>query len=242
MTTFTAEILGTFLLILLGCGVNANVVLDKTKGNNGGWLLINFAWGLAVYAAVVVAGPYSGAHLNPAVTLGLAIAGEFDWANVGAYVLAQIIGAGLGAITVAFIFRDHFYATDDLDAKLGTFATGPAIRSSFPNFLSEFIGTMVLLLGVFYITDASFSGSGIIGLGSIGALPVALFVTVIGMSIGGTTGYAINPVRDLVPRLVHQILPLGKKRDSDWGYAWIPLFGPLSGAAAAAFLYLSIGA
>lgn len=245
MTTFTAEFIGTFLLILLGCAANANVVLDKTKGNSGGWILINLAWGLSVYAGVVVAGPYSGAHLNPAVTIGLAIAGEFEWANVGSYVIAQILGAGLGAACVGFMFRDHFLATENLDAKLGTFATGAEIRNPFPNLLSEVLGTMALLLGVFYISDASFTSvdaeKTLIGLGSVGALPVALFVTVIGMGIGGTTGYAINPTRDLVPRLMHQILPLGKKRDSDWGYAWVPLVGPLLGATLAAFIYMGIG-
>ncbi len=246
MTAFHAEIIGTFLLILLGCGVVANVVLDKTKGNDGGWLLINFAWGLAVYVGVVVAGPYSGAHLNPAVTLGLAMTGKFAWSSVGGYIVAQIIGAALGALGVWLMYRDHFVATENLDAKLGTFATGAEIRNPVPNFLSELLGTLVLMLGVFYITNGTFTSADskevLVGLGSVGALPIALFVTVIGMGLGGTTGYAINPTRDLIPRLMHQILPLGKKRDSDWGYAWIPLFGPLAGAALAAGLYMLAGA
>lgn len=245
MTAFAAELIGTFLLILLGCGVVANVVLEKTKGNNSGWVVITLAWGLAVYAGVVVAGPYSGAHLNPAVTLGLAVAGKFAWSSVLSYVLAQIIGAALGATGVWLIYRDHFHRTDSLDAKLGVFATGAEIRNPIPNFLSELIGTLVLMLGVFYITNGSFTDAAnkevLMGLGSVGALPIAFFVMVIGMSLGGTTGYAINPTRDLVPRLMHQILPLGKKRDSDWGYAWIPLFGPLVGAVLAALIYMNIG-
>ena len=244
MTPFIAEIIGTMLLILIGNGVNANVVLDKTKGNDGGWLLINFAWGLAVYVGVVIAGPYSGAHLNPAVTLGLAIAGKFAWASVGPYIIAQAIGAAIGSVLVVSMYRDHYLATEDLDAKLATFATGAEIRNAFPNVMSELLGTFVLLMGVFFIAGPELSMSdgkvGMIGLGSVGALPIALFVTVIGMALGGTTGYAINPVRDLVPRLMHGILPIGKTRDGDWGYAWIPGVGPLLGAAAAAGLYLAI--
>lgn len=245
MTAFAAEVLGTFLLILLGCGVVANVALEKTNGNNGGWLLINFAWGLAVYVGVVVAGPYSGAHLNPAVSLGLAIAGKFAWSSVLSYVVAQTIGAALGAIGVWLMYRDHFLVTEDLDAKLGVFATGAKINNPIPNFLSELLGTLVLLLGVFYITNGSFTGTDskevLLGLGSVGALPIALFVTVIGMALGGTTGYAINPIRDLIPRLMHQVLPIGKKRDSDWGYAWVPFLGPLAGAALAAGIFMGLG-
>jgi len=243
MTPFIAEIIGTMLLILLGCGVVANIALEKTKGNDGGFLLVNFAWGLAVYVAVVVAGPISGAHLNPAVTIGLAIAGKFAWAKVGAYILAQCIGAALGCVLLWLMYIDHFKATKDLDSKLGTFCTSPGISNIFPNIMSELIGTFVLLLGVFYITDPSFSpedGETIkIGMGSVGALPIALFVTVIGMGLGGPTGYAINPTRDLVPRMMHSILPLGKKRDSDWGYAWIPIVGPLLGAALAAGFFMA---
>jgi len=245
MTPFIAELLGTMLLILLGLGVVANVVLSKTKGNGSGAVLITLAWGLAVYVGVVVAGPYSGAHLNPAVTIGLAIAGKFAWAKVLPFCIAQIIGAALGATMVAIMYIDHFKATEDLNLKLGVFATGAEIRNVIPNFLSEAFGTFVLLLGVFYISDLNIDtslASGVkIGLGSVGALPIALFVIAIGMSLGGTTGYAINPTRDLIPRLMHNILPLGEKRDSDWGYAWIPLFGPLTGAAAAAGLFLAIG-
>ena len=245
MSAFIAELIGTMLLILLGLGVVANVVLDKTKGNGAGAVLITLAWGLAVYVGVVVAGPYSGAHLNPAVTIGLAIGGKFAWGSVLSYCLAQIIGAAIGATMVAIMYIDHFKATEDLNLKLGVFGTGPEISNPIPNLLSEIFGTFVLLMGVFYISDPSINTSLTndikIGLGSVGALPVALFVVVIGMSLGGTTGYAINPTRDLVPRFMHSILPLGEKRDSDWGYAWVPLFGPLLGAAGAAGLFLAIG-
>ena len=246
MNPFIAEIIGTMLLILIGNGVVCNVVLSKTKGHDGGWLLINLAWGLAVYVAVVVAGPYSNAHLNPAVTLGVAIAGKMAWSKVGGYLLAQAIGAAIGSILLVVMYRDHYLATEDTDSKLATFATGPAIRNVFPNFMSELIGTFVLLLGVFYITSGSFAleeGQDVmIGLGSVGALPIALFVTVIGMSLGGTTGYAINPVRDLIPRIMHGVLPIGKKGSGDWGYAWIPVVAPLVGAGLAAGLYLLLSA
>lgn len=245
MSEFIAEIVGTMLLILIGCGVVANVLLAKTKGNGAGFVLITLAWGLAVYVAVVVAGPYSGAHLNPAVTVGLAVAGKFAWSSVGTYVLAQFIGAALGCILLLMMYWDHFRATEDLDAKLAVFATGPAIRNIFPNLLSEVIGTLVLLLGVLYIAGPTIDGGAIgdakIGLGSVGALPIALFVVVIGMSLGGTTGYAINPARDLMPRIMHTILPIGDKRDSDWSYSWIPVVGPILGAVAAALLYQMIG-
>ena len=245
MTEFLAEFIGTMLLILLGLGVVANVVLDKTKGNAGGFLLINFAWGLAVYVGVVVAGPYSGAHLNPAVTIGLAVAGKFAWSSVLPFVVAQILGAAVGSVLVVGMYWDHFRATDNLDAKLGVFCTAPAIKNTLPNFLSEFLGTLVLLLGVFYIVGPAMEGEDMekvkMGLGSIGALPVALFVTVIGMALGGTTGYAINPTRDLIPRIMHAILPIGDKRDSDWSYSWIPVIAPLLAAVAAAFLYQILG-
>lgn len=242
MSPFIAEIFGTMLLILIGNGVVANVVLDKTKGNDGGWLLINLAWGFAVYVGVVVAGPYSGAHLNPAVTIGLAVAGKFALGQVLPYIAAQCIGATLGCVLYWTMYRDHYQVTEDTAGKLATFATGPEIRNTFPNLMSELLGTFVLLTGVFFITDPSFEMEDgrkmIMGLGSVGALPIALFVTVIGMGLGGTTGYAINPVRDFIPRVMHSILPLGKKGDSDWGYAWIPIVGPILGAVVAAGIYM----
>lgn len=244
MTAFHAEIIGTMILILLGNGVVCNVVLEKTKGNDGGWLLINFAWGLAVFAGVVIAGPYSGAHLNPAVTIGLAATGKFAWANVLPYIVAQAIGAAIGSILLVLMYRDHYFATSDKDAKLATFATAPAIRSWFPSLVSEMLGTFVLVLGALFIIGPELNiasdPEAVIGLGSVGALPIALFVTVIGMGLGGTSGYAINPVRDFVPRLMHQILPIGEKRDSDWAYSWIPIVGPLLGAIQAAGLYLLV--
>jgi len=244
MTPFIAELIGTLILILLGCGVVANVALDKTKGHDGGFILVNLAWGLAVYAGVVIAGPHSGAHLNPAVTIGLAVAGKFAWSSVASYCIAQVIGAAIGAALVGLMYRDHFVATENLDTKLSVFATGAEIKNPFPNFLSELLGTFVLLMGVFYITDptidTSLTNDIKIGLGSVGALPVALFVAVIGMSLGGTTGYAINPTRDIIPRLMHGVLPLGDKRDGDWSYAWIPLLGPIAGAVAAAGLSMMI--
>ncbi len=241
MTPFIAEIVGTMLLILLGNGVVANCLLKDTLGNNGGWLLINLAWGLAVYVAVVVAGPISGAHLNPAVSVGLAVAGKFAWAKVGPYVLAQFIGAGLGSILVWLTYRDHYKATDDVDAKLGTFATGAVYRNPVFNVMTELIGTFVLVFTALYIAGPTFEASGIsevsFGLGSIGALPIALTVVVIGMSLGGATGYAINPARDLGPRIMHGLLPIGKKRDGDWSYSWVPVVGPILGATIAALLY-----
>ena len=242
MTEFTAEIIGTMLLILLGNGVVANVLLDDTKGNNGGWVVITFAWGFAVYVAVLVAGPYSGAHINPAVTISLAVAGKFAWSKVGSFILAQMIGAAIGASLVWLTYQDHYSKTKDKGAKLVTFATGPAIRNSFSNLLTEAIGTFVLVFAVLYIALPEFNAdvvsNGTVGLGSLGALPVALIVVVIGMALGGPTGYAINPARDLGPRIMHEILPIGEKGDSDWAYSWVPIIGPVLGGMIAARLYL----
>ena len=239
MTPFLAEVIGTMLLILLGNGVVANVVLKDTKGNNSGWIVISTAWALAVFVGVQVAGPISGAHLNPAVTLGLAIAGKFSWDLVPTYIAAQMIGALLGAFLVWLFYKDHFAITEDEGAKLACFSTGPAIRKPISNLISEAIGTFVLVFVIFYFADPSLSlhndTTAKIGLGSIGALPVAFLVWAIGLSLGGTTGYAINPARDLGPRIMHAILPI--KGNSDWGYAWIPVAGPMLGAAIAAILY-----
>lgn len=241
MTPFVSEIIGTALLILLGGGVVANVVLNKTIGNNSGWIVITTGWALAVYVAVVVASPYSGAHLNPAVSIGLAIAGIFPWGDVPAYILAQMLGAMLGSGTVWLIYRHHFMATEDPDTKKAVFCTAPAIRNIFSNLLSEAIGTFVLIFSVLYFTDASIAESEtVIGLGSLGALPVALVVWSIGLSLGGTTGYAINPARDLGPRIMHAILPIRNKASSDWSYSWIPVLGPIAGASLAAFLMLAL--
>lgn len=242
MSEFYAEFIGTMVLILLGNGVVANVVLNGTKGNNGGWIVITLGWGLAVFTGVTIAGPVSGAHLNPAVTIGLAIAGKFAWAKVGAFILAQMLGAALGAFLVWSFYRHHYNETNDQGAILATFATSPAIRKLPNNFLSEMLGTFILIFVVFYIEGASISGNSLsdakIGLGSVGALPVSLLVTAIGLSLGGTTGYAINPARDLSPRLMHTILPIKNKGNSDWSYSFIPVIGPLFGASVAAILYL----
>lgn len=239
MSPFTAELIGTMFLLLLGTGVVANVILKGTKGFNGGWMAITTGWALAVFVGVVIAGPYSGAHLNPAVTLGLAIAGKFAWSAVGGYILAQLIGAIIGATLAWLVYRDHFDATGDPDIVLAVFSTGPAIRNSLFNLLSEIVGTFVLIFVVFYFTDAEVKNpQSPIGLGSLGALPVAFLVWAIGLSLGGTTGYAINPARDAGPRIAHALLPLKTKGSSNWRYAWIPIIGPFIGAIIAAGLYL----
>lgn len=241
MTPFIAELIGTMLLILLGDGVVANVLLNDTKGKNGGWIVITAAWGLAVFVGVTVAGPYSGAHLNPAVTIGLAIAGKFAWASVLPYITAQLIGAGMGAFLVWVMYKDHFNKDNDPAAMLACFCTGPAIRNYTSNITSEIIGAFVLVFTVFYITGAEITPTKIpVGLGSVGAIPVAFLVWVIGLSLGGTTGYAINPARDLAPRIIHALVPIKGKGTSDWTYAWIPILGPIVGAAIAAFLYLQL--
>jgi len=239
MTPFTAELIGTMLLILLGNGVVANVVLKDTKGNNSGWIVITTAWALAVFVGVTVAGPASGAHLNPAVTIGLAVAGKFSWDLVPTYIAAQMLGGMIGAFLVWLFNKDHFAITEDEGAKLACFSTGPAIRNTFSNLISEIIGTFVLVFVIFHFSDPSISlnadPTAKVGLGSVGALPVTLLVWAIGLSLGGTTGYAINPARDLAPRIMHAILPV--KGSSDWGYAWIPIAGPILGAVIAAVLF-----
>ncbi|MGN7756471.1 MIP/aquaporin family protein [Chryseobacterium sp. 22532] len=239
MTPFTAELVGTMLLILLGNGVVANVVLKDTKGNNSGWIVITTAWALAVFVGVTVAGPASGAHLNPAVTIGLAVAGKFSWDLVPSYIAAQLLGGMLGAFLVWLFNKDHFAITEDEGAKLACFSTGPAIRNTFSNLISEIIGTFVLVFVIFHFSDPSISlnadPTAKVGLGSVGALPVTLLVWAIGLSLGGTTGYAINPARDLAPRVMHAVLPV--KGSSDWGYAWIPVAGPILGAVIAAILF-----
>lgn len=241
MSILSAEILGTMLLILLGNGVVANVVLKGTKGNDSGWIVITTGWALGVFVGVVVAGPYSGAHLNPAVTIGLAVAGKISWSVVPEYLAGEMIGAMLGGFLVWLFYRDHFKVTKDEVGKLACFATVPAIRNTFSNLISEIIGTFVLVFVIFYLVGPSLNLNGgvdaraIMGLGSIGALPVAFLVWVIGLSLGGTTGYAINPARDLGPRIMHAILPV--KGGSDWGYSWIPVVGPIIGAVIAAILF-----
>lgn len=239
MSPIIAEFIATMMLILLGNGVVANVVLTGTKGSGGGWIVITTGWALAVFAGVVIAGPYSGAHLNPAVTIGLAVGGKFDWAQVPTYILAQILGAMAGAFLVWLMYKDHYDATKDSRLKAASFYTNPAIKNPLLNVISELIGTFVLIFAVFYFTNADFGEEKTpIGLGSLGAIPVAFIVWSIGLSLGGTTGYAINPARDLGPRIMYSILPFKDKDHNDWKYSWVPIVGPIIGALIAAGLYL----
>ena len=239
MSEFTAEFVGTMFLVLLGTGVVANVVLQGTKGHNSGWMVITTGWALAVFVGVVIAGPYSGAHLNPAISLALAIVGKFKWAKLGMYIAAQLLGAFVGACITWLVYRDHFNNTTDTNLKFAVFSTTPAIYNPVFNLLSEIVGTFVLIFVVFYFTDAEIRGPKTpIGLGSLGAVPVAFLIWAIGLSLGGTTGYAINPARDLGPRIAHSILPIKQKGSSNWKYAWIPVTGPLIGGGIAAGLYL----
>ncbi|MGV3588955.1 MAG: MIP/aquaporin family protein [Adhaeribacter sp.] len=243
MSAFTAEFIGTFILILLGNGVVANVVLKGTKGNSGGWMVITTGWALAVFAGVVIAGPYSGAHLNPAVTLGLAFTGKFEWAQVPLFILAQMGGAILGGLIVWLLYKPHFDTTDDSSLQLAVFCTSPAIRHPYANLFSEMVGTFVLIFAIYYVTTPEMGDQKTpIGMGSLGALPVTFIVWAIGLSLGGTTGYAINPARDIGPRLVHTLIPIKNKCHSDWQYAWVPILGPIFGAGVAAVLYLFLRA
>ena len=230
---FLAEVFGTGALVLLGDGVVAGVLLARSKAQNSGWIVITLAWGLAVFAGVVIAGPISGAHLNPAVTLAVAMNGGIPWSEVPVYWAGEMLGAFLGAVIVFLHYYPHWAETENADLKLAVFSTGPAIRSPLWNFVSEVIGTFVLIFVIFAFAN----GGKATGLASLGALPVALLVVVIGLSLGGTTGYAINPARDLGPRIAHFLLPIPGKRDSDWSYSWIPVIGPLVGAALAVIVY-----
>ncbi|MDE6734582.1 MAG: aquaporin family protein [Desulfovibrio sp.] len=229
------ELLGTFVMILLGCGVVACCNLQGSKGQGGGWVVITLAWGLAVMCGVLIAGPYSGAHLNPAVSIGLAAAGKFPWAFVIPFIIAQMLGAFLGAVAVYVFYKDHFDATEDKPTKLAVFSTIPAIRNYRRNLVCEVLGTFVLVLVILYMSETGNTAE--VGLGSIGAIPVALLVVVIGMSLGGTTGYAINPARDMGPRLAHAALPIKDKGSNDWEYSWIPILGPILGAVTAAIVF-----
>lgn len=240
MSPFLAELLGTMLLIILGDGVVANVVLSKTKGQNGGWIVITAGWAFAVTVAVYAVGTFSGAHLNPAVTIGLAAIGNFDWAAVPVYVAAQMLGAFLGATIVWLAYLPHWAATESQASKLAVFCTGPAIRNTYSNLLTEIIGTAVLVLGVLTIlTPLNLNPEHGWNVG-FGPALVGVIVWAIGLSLGGPTGYAINPARDLGPRLAHAVLPIAGKGGSDWGYAWIPVVGPIIGGVIAAFLYKAL--
>jgi glycerol uptake facilitator protein len=235
MTSFIAEFVGTSILVLLGDGTVANVLLTGTKGEKSGWIVITFGWGMAVFVAVFAVALFSGAHINPAVTVGLVATGQFAWSDAPPYILAQFLGGAFGATLVWLHYRPHFAATADANLKLAVFCTGPAIRKPLDNFISETIGTFVLVFGVLYLASPE------VGLGALDALPVGLLVLVIGLALGGTTGYAINPARDLSPRIMHGLLPIPNKRDSDWAYAWIPVVGPIAGSLLAALVYILLG-
>lgn len=232
MNAFFSEFFGTAMIIVFGGGVVSNVVLKNTKGNNGGWIVITFGWAVGVFTGVLIAAPVSGAHLNPAVTLALVLAHKFSPSLMVIYFTAQLLGAMFGAFLVWLAYKKHFDATDDPDLKLAVFCTSPNIRSYWYNILTEVIGTYVLALAVLYMAEPE------VGLGSLNALPVAIVVLGIGLSLGGPTGYAINPARDLGPRIMHFILPISQKRDSDWKYSWVPVLGPMIGASIAAGMFL----
>ena len=268
MSPYLAEFIGTMLLILFGNGVVANVLLKRTKGNDAGWIVISAGWGVAVYIGAFCSDEYSGAQLNPAVTVATMLHGDLSYLVGAGYMLAQFFGAMTGALLVYLFYREHFTVTQDPDAKLACFSTAPNIRQSGQAFFCEMVGTFALILPIFLIasptlvhetkspvaeTVTAVSGTGgpdteandnksllpesTLGLGSLGLLPVGLLVFGIGMSLGGTTGYAINPARDLGPRLIHALLPIKGKRDSDWGYAWVPVAGPIAGAILATGVY-----
>ena len=244
MTPFIFEIIGTAILLLLGSGVVANVNLKNTNAENQSkWVLITSAWGFSVFVGAYISSSYSGAHLNPAVTIGLAVAGKFSWALVPYYILSQLIGAMIGSWINYILYIDHYKITKEENLVKGTFFTGPSIRNLKNNFFSEFVGTFVLVFGIFFIASPIISIDGIetinYGIGSLESLPVGILVWVIGISLGGTTGYAINPARDLGPRIVYQLIPR-KNKDADWNYSFIPIFGPILGSLVAGLLYLLI--
>jgi glycerol uptake facilitator len=244
MDIFLAEIVGTAILILIGNGAVANVVLARSKGFGSGWIVIATGWGLGVAMAVYAVGRVSGAHLNPAVTLGLASIGSVAWAKVPIYLAGEMVGAFVGAVLVYLSYLSHWGATDDADGKLAVFCTGPAIRATVPNLITETVGTALLMFGVLAIgaNALEIQSANQIDLSAvystgIAPLLVGFLVWAIGLSLGGPTGYAINPARDLGPRIAHALLPIPGKRDSDWGYSWIPIVGPLVGGVAGALLF-----
>jgi glycerol uptake facilitator protein len=237
MSPFLAEVVGTMLLIILGDGVVANVVLNRTKGQNSGWIVITAGWAFGVTVAVYAVGTFSGAHLNPAVTIGLASIGKFAWSLVPVYVAAQMLGAFLGATIVWLAYLPHWKETPDPAAKLAVFCTGPAIRNPLSNVITEVIGTAVLVLGVLAILTPKNLNPDYGWNVGLGPALVGVIVWAIGLSLGGPTGYAINPARDLGPRIAHAVLPIAGKGSSDWTYAWIPVLGPIVGGVLAALLY-----
>ena len=240
MDSFLAEFIGTTILMLLGIGVNANTSLKNTiGGENSNWVLVSMGWGLSVFVAVFITGQFSGAHLNPAVTIGLATIGKFSWSLVPTYIFIQLLGAIFGSWLAYLVYIDHYRLTDNEDTVRGSFCTGPAIKNYKNNFFSETIATFILVFGIFYIVEPNLEIQGEVvnfGLGALDALPVGILVWVIGMTLGGTTGFAINPARDFGPRLVYSLLPR-KNKNADWPYSWVPVFGPFSGAILAGLLY-----
>lgn len=230
MSAFMGEVIGTMILIIFGGGVVAGANLKKTFSFNGGWIVITIAWGLAVTMGVFAVGSISGAHLNPAVTIALALNGDFAWANVPSYIIAQLIGGFLGGVLVFLHYLPHWKETEDQGAKLAVFSTSPAIPHTFSNLLSEMIGTFILVLGLLFIGANQFTEG-------LNPIAVGLLIVVIGMSLGGTTGYAINPARDLGPRIAHFLLPIPGKGKSNWGYAWIPVVGPILGGSLGSVFY-----
>jgi glycerol uptake facilitator protein len=248
MNAYLAELIGTAIVIVFGAGVVANVVLSRTKGGNSGWIVITWGWAIGVFTGVLCSQAASGAHLNPAVSIGLALGGRFAWSLVPGYIAAQIAGAFLGAVIVGLFYGEHFKATENTDLKLAVFCTAPNIRVYWRAVFCEVVATFFLVFPVFLISSGTVTLPGVgggtvnapVGFGSLGALPVALLVLGLGLALGGTTGYAINPARDLGPRLAHAFLPIGTKRDGDWSYAWVPVVGPLVGGSVAALLARAI--
>ena len=240
MSPWMAEFLGTMILILLGNGVVANVLLKGTKGNQAGWIVITAGWAMAVYIGAMCSEPVSGAHLNPALTLAITASGKLAWSDCFTYIIAQCAGAWLGAVLVYLFYRPHFQATEDPGAKLACFSTSANLPGHGQAFFCELVGTFVLVLAIFLSAKATHS-EGILGMGALGLIPVALLVFAIGLSLGGTTGYAINPARDLMPRLAHHLLPIPGKGSSDWSYAWVPVAGPIAGGLLASLVHRWIG-
>ncbi|WP_185882050.1 MIP/aquaporin family protein [Blattabacterium cuenoti] len=246
MTKISAEIIGTMILVFLGNGVVANVLLSKTKGHgDGGWVTITMGWALAVFMGILVSAPYSGGHLNPSVTIGFAIIGKLKWNLVPVYIASQLIGAMLGSLLVWILYKDHFSETKNEQDKLSVFTTSPSIRNLYYNLLSEILATFIFMFVTFYLAEESIffhqKKYPIAGLGYLGAFPSAIIILGIGLSLGGTTGYAINPARDLGPRIIYSIIPIsGGKKNSNWDYAFVPVLGPIIGSVMAAVLYLSI--
>jgi glycerol uptake facilitator protein len=233
MEAYLGEFIGTMLLIILGDGVVAGVLLRNSKAENSGWIVITLGWGMAVAVAVYCVGPFSGAHINPAVTLGFAISGQFDWALVPGYIISQFLGAFTGAVIVYLAYLPHWSETADPGLKLGVFSTAPAIYNTPANIITEIVGTFVLVFGVFGILGNDLAGG-------LAPLLIGLLVLGIGLSLGGPTGYAINPARDLGPRIAHAVLPIAGKGGSDWGYAWIPVVAPIVGGILGAVAYTAL--